>query len=332
MKRLVLLRVLSASMLNFFLSILKGVQVFFYLLLFLLFNSTICFSQTDSLHFKDSKNAVNPKRVALVLGSEAALYGGLMVGLNSLWYKDYPKSNFHFFNDNHEWLQMDKVGHAATAYYVGKLGINVLDWTGMKHRNAVILGGSLGSVFLTTIEIMDGYSAEWGFSKGDILANTCGSALVIAEELAWGEQRISIKFSSTPSKYAQYRPALLGKNYQESLLKDYNAQTYWLSANIASFLKKDTRFPKWLNIALGYGADGMLGGRSNPIADANGNALPPFKRSRQYYLSVDVELSRIKTKYAFLNTVFKTIGFIKFPAPALEYREGVGMKAHGFYF
>lgn len=288
--------------------------------------------QVDSVHSNPSDSKLQSHRLALVLGSEAALYGGLMIGLNSLWYMDYPKSNFHYFNDNSEWLQMDKVGHATTAYYVGKLGINVLDWTGMKHRNAIIFGGALGSIFLTSVEIFDGFSSEWGFSKGDILANTSGSALVIAEQLLWNEQRLSIKFSYSPSNYAAYRPNMLGKNFQESLLKDYNGQTYWLSANLASFMNKQTRFPKWLNIAIGYGADGMIGGMSNPNIDSNGNALPYFKRSRQYYLSLDVELSRIHTRSAFLNSLFKAIGFIKFPAPTLEYREGNGLKGHYFFF
>jgi hypothetical protein len=290
------------------------------------------FSQNDSLNSKRVETTLNSKRLALVLGGEAILYGGFMVGLNSLWYKDFPKSDFHFFNDNKEWLQMDKIGHVATAYYVGKLGINVLDWTGMKHRNAVILGGSLGSIFLTSIEILDGYSSEWGFSNGDIIANTSGSLLVIAEELLWCEQRVALKFSFSPSRYAKYRPNLLGANFQESLIKDYNGQTYWLSANIASFLKKETCFPKWLNVALGYGVDGMLGGEFNPETNSNGDLLPSFKRSRQYYLSFDIELSRLKTKSAFLNTALKTIGFIKFPAPALEFREGSGFKGHWLMF
>jgi hypothetical protein len=38
---------------------------------------------------------------------EAAVTGAL-VGLNQLWYADYARSDFHFINDNAEWLQMDK--------------------------------------------------------------------------------------------------------------------------------------------------------------------------------------------------------------------------------
>ena len=301
----------------------------------LLFCALILF-QTFSLSSpKDSlltTSNLSYRRLGLVVGTEAVLYAGLMVGLNSLWYKDFPKSSFHFFNDNNEWLQMDKVGHVTTAYYVGKVGIQVMDWTGMKHRNAVWLGGSMGSIFLTTIEIADGYSAEWGFSKGDILANTLGSLLVIGEELAWNEQRIGIKFSYSPSTYPQYRSSVLGNNFQEKILKDYNAQTYWLSANVASFLKEETKFPKWLNFALGYGADGMLGGTVNPLFDESGQPLREFKRARQYYLSLDVDLSKLTIRNKFLKMVLGGIGFVKFPSPTLEFKEGTGFKFRPFYF
>ena len=42
---------------------------------------------------------------------------------------------------------------------------------------------------------MDGYSAEWGASSGDIIANALGTGLYISQELLWKEQRITPKFS-----------------------------------------------------------------------------------------------------------------------------------------
>ena len=105
-------------------------------------------------------------------------------------------------------------------------------------------------------------------------------------------------------------------------MKDYNGQTYWLSVNPASFMSKETKFPKWLNLAFGYGANGMTGGESNPLyVDSNSNVIE-FKRYRQYYLSLDIDLTRIKTKSKFLKTVFYTIGFIKIPAPSVEFSNG----------
>lgn len=295
----------------------KNILPFLFLLLV-----DLSFAQTDSLEVIPSDpKPVNKKRIALIVGTEATLYAGSLIGLNELWYKNYPRSSFHFFNDNKEWLQMDKVGHIITAYYVGRIGIDFFKWGGMERKKAIWYGGVLGSVYQTTIEVLDGFSTEWGFSTGDFAANTAGSLLVISQELLWDEQRIVLKYGFQKSRYAAYRPNLLGKNLNENLLKDYNGQTYWLSVNPSSFMNKSTWFPKWLNIAIGYGADGMTGGYTNPIStDDNGNVIT-FERYRQFYLSLDVDLTRIKTHSAFLKTVCTVIGFIKIPAPALEFNK-----------
>lgn len=279
----------------------------------------------------DTVSAFNKKRLALVVGTEAVLYGGSMIGLNELWYKDYPRSSFHTFNDNAEWLQVDKAGHVVTSYYIGRIGVGLLKWTGVKRKKAIWYGGMLGSLYQSTIEVLDGFSSEWGFSYGDLAANTAGSLLCVGQELAWDEQRITLKYSFMQSRYPNYRPEVLGEGITENLLKDYNGQTYWLSVNLASFMSKETKFPKWLNIAVGYGAEGMTGGMFNPpYIDENGDQIY-FDRYRQYYLSLDVDLTRIKTKSKVLNTFFNTIGFIKIPAPALEFnKNGVKGNLLGF--
>ena len=126
-----------------------------------------------------------------------------------------------------------------------------------------------------------------------------------------------MKFSYHNTDFPKYRHTL-GTNLQERMLKDYNGQTYWLSANIKSFLRKESRFPKWINIAVGYGADGMLGGSYNPPINEEGEILPKFERTRQFYIAPDIDLTKIKTKSKLLNTIFNAFGFIKFPLPALE--------------
>ena len=283
--------------------------------------SIFCLLTTHSSFAQNDSASFNKKRLATVIATEATLYTGTLIGLQGLWYKDYPHSSFHFFDDNNEWLQMDKVGHVMTSYSVGRVGIGLMKWSGVERKKAIWVGGMLGSVFLTTVEMLDAYSSQWGFSIGDFTANTAGSLFVIAQELLWDEQRIVLKYSFQQSRYAKYHPNMLGNNLQENLLKDYNGQTYWLSLNISSFMKKETKFPKWLNLALGYGADGMIGARSNPVVfDASGNAFI-FQRYRQFYLSLDVDLTRIPTKSKFLKTLFNTIGFIKFPAPAIEFNK-----------
>jgi hypothetical protein len=261
---------------------------------------------------------VKRKRLAIVGGTETVLAVGSLIALNEVWYKDYPRSSFHTFNDNGEWLGMDKVGHMQTAYTTGRISFNLLRWCNVPYKKSIWIGGLTGFVYQTAIEVLDGYSSEWGFSTGDILANATGSALFIGQDYLWNEQRIVPKFGFQRSGFAKYRPEILGSTYPEQLIKDYNGQTYWLSVNIASFMKEDTRVPKWLNLAFGYGATGMTGGHANPpMINAQGNAIT-FDRSRQYYLSFDIDVTRIKTKSRVLRLVFNTFGFIKIPAPGIE--------------
>jgi uncharacterized protein YfiM (DUF2279 family) len=271
------------------------------------------------------------KRFAFVVSSEAVLYAGSLIALNELWYKDYPRSSFHFFDDSQEWLQMDKVGHVITSYYVGRVGMGFMNWTGVSRKKAIWYGGMLGSLYQTTIEVLDGYSAGWGFSVSDFASNLAGSFLCVGQQLAWDDQRIVLKYSFLQSDYFKYRSDLLGENLQENLLKDYNGQTYWLSVNPSSFMSQETKFPKWLNIAVGYGADGMTGGNFNPpYVNENGTQIH-IERYRQFYLSLDVDLTRIKTRSKFLKAVFYSIGFIKIPAPALEFNKyGVKGSLLGF--
>lgn len=281
--------------------------------LFYFLASTLLHSQTQLNSFLTVSDTLNKPRRNAVIISEASLAGLTLVGLNQLWYADYKRSKFHTINDNNEWLQMDKMGHVFSSYQLGKYGSQVLNWSGVSEKNQLIYGATLGFTFLTAVEVLDGYSEEWGFSWGDVLANASGTGLYIGQELLWKEQRIALKFSFHETKYASLSPEKLGENFLEQVLKDYNGQTYWLSFNLHSFFK-ESKIPKWLNIALGYGGEGMLSGSKdvhNPLLTSN-------LRYRQYYLSFDVNLSNIRTNSKLLRTVFDFFNMIKIPLPTLE--------------
>lgn len=273
-------------------------------------------AQSDFLN--DSANQVNKARLNGIIIGGSALYAGSMTGLYHLWYKDYPQGRFHFNNDNEEWLFMDKAGHVTSSYYLGLIGYESLKWAGLNEKKSAWFGGSLGFVYLSVIEILDGHSVGWGASAGDLIANGTGSVLFIGQQLAWKEQRMVMKWSFHMTDYAQYNPGQLGNSFVTRMIKDYNGQTMWLSGNISSFLKKESKFPKWLNIAIGYGAEGMTGARANPTT-VNGIPIPQFERYRQFYLAPDIDLSRIRTKHQALNYALKALNFIKFPLPALEF-------------
>ncbi len=281
-------------------------------------------------YFAPSEN-YNQKRLLGTVITESVISTSVMIGLNYLWYKKFKRSKFHFFNDNAEWMLMDKAGHSFSAFTISCIQSDIMQWCGVKSKNAAIIGSATALGYMSMIETFDGYSDKWGFSTGDMAANLAGIALFEGQQLGWKEQRVSIKFSYHFTLFAQYYPQALGSNDQERIIKDYNGQTYWLSANVASFLPARDDFPNWLNVSFGYGAEGMVGARDNP-KEINGKTVPDFKRYRQFYLSLDTDLFRINDLSASTEAGYKLNRILKMPAPTLEFNTEGKFKFYPLYY
>ena len=286
----------------------------------------------------------------------ATIYTGFSIGLWEAWYKDYPITHFHFFNDVGEWQDIDKTGHLFAANIQCNASFNGALWTGMNRRSAMWTAAGIGTLLQATFEVMDGFSEKWGFSLADFGYNTAGVGLFVAQELAWQDQRIIMKVSSSPPKYpetpvfsldgghqttiAQRARDLYGTNFFETFIKDYNGQTTWASVNIHAFIapekKAKSSIPPWLNVAIGYGGDNMFGGFSNSWENDEGIFFeltdPQYERYRQFYLSFDVDLDRIPTNSRVLKTLFNLVNWIKIPAPALEVNTRGGVIFHPVYW
>lgn len=282
-----------------------------------------------SFHAYCDSLSVRTKKTILI-SSSGILAAGSLIYLHEAWYKNYNTGKFHFFNDNDEWLQMDKAGHVFTTYQTGRLMMDVFEWAGFSKKQK-LAGGTIGFGYMTAIEVMDGYSRGWGFSWGDKAANLLGTALVISQEAGWNEQRIGIKFSYSESGLAQYNPDLLGEYYSTKILKDYNGQTYWLTINPFSFLKHDSKL-KIINLAFGYSAYGMVGGSYNhfTVQKPDGTVLR-FDRERRFYFSLDIDLKKLPVKNKTLKGFLSALNMIKVPFPTLQFSKN-GVRGYAFYF
>ncbi|WP_347156724.1 DUF2279 domain-containing protein [Pontibacter chitinilyticus] len=279
-----------------------------------------------SAQVQTDTTALHKKRL-LVLGTSFGVgYTSMLVSLNQAWYSEQERTDFHFFNDNNEWKQVDKVGHFWGAFQESRAGVDMLRWAGVPEKKAIIYGGLLGLTLQTPVEVFDGFQSEYGASLGDMAANALGSAAVISQELAWHEIRILPKYSFHSTHYASMRPNVLGSNLAEQALKDYNGQTYWFSANVGAFLKEECKYPGWLNVAVGYGAEEMV--YNSPA----GNQALGLHAYRQFYLSPDLNLLYFKGRSKLLNTALYVLSIVKIPAPALEYNSKTGFKLHPLYF
>lgn len=276
-------------------------------------------------------------RVWTVAAGHAALWTASYLALDKAWYDGFAKSDFHFFNDNGEWNQMDKAGHTWTAYQVSRLSAGLWKWSGLSESKSALLGGVSGLAYQSIIEIQDGFSSEWGFSWGDMAANFLGAATFVSQQLGWHEQRLQFKLSYWAYDYDTEtkvrRNQLFGTSLPERLLKDYNSQTYWLSANIASFFQQ-SKWPAWLNMAVGYNSNGMLGGFANAWTDKQGNdhSRPDIERVRHYALSPDIDLTKIHSNKKWVRTLLYVANMVKIPAPALTLSSKGKFKVYAVYW
>lgn len=284
-------------------------------IILLFFVSNDVFSQAEDT----TALTINRKGLRKAVIISSVTYASSIAALNHLWYRHADKQSFRFFNDNAEWKQMDKLGHAYSSFYLS-YGIS----RGLQHYRvpegkADLIGSLSAFAALIPIEVFDGHSTAYGASTGDLIANATGPLLYLAQKRLWNEVRILPKYSFHTTRYAAMRPEVLGRG-AEQIIKDYNGQTFWLSADVDKFIA----FPKWLNIAVGYGAERMVYARDSQHTD-----LPlPF---RQYYLSIDFDLTSIPTRSRVLKAVFFMASMVKLPAPTIEWSQGT-TKFHPLYF
>jgi uncharacterized protein YfiM (DUF2279 family) len=294
-------------------------------------------------------DTLKPHRAWLASGFAFSTYSIFSIGLYDAWYKKTKRSDFHFFDDSGEWNNLDKVAHSYNSYIQTSNVFHGARWCGYSETASVLWGISVSTLFQTTIEIMDGFSADWGFSWPDIGGNILGAGLFASQQLIWHEQKFKLKLSAWPKDYPNLfitgdqgntiylkdrANKLYGRTYFSSLLKDYNAQTFWLSFHPEVFSKSTNKFwPDYLNLSIGIGADNLYGGFKNEWqSEQEVFSVSQFPRYSQYYLSLDIDLKKIKVKNNFLRSLLHIVNIVKIPAPALEYNSQGKVKWHWIYF
>lgn len=281
-------------------------------------------NKADTSQFVKSTPPAGP-RLRWVAGGIVGGSAAVVTTLGATWYTS-DKQPFRWIDDRHEWAQIDKAGHVWGAFQESRAAVDALRWAGLSPGKALAWGAPVGLVLQSTIEYFDGRSPGYGASPSDMAANVIGSGLLAGELALWGELRLFPKMGVHLTPFAPQRPNTLGHSVAERLLKDYNGQTHWLSADVGAFMGPDTRWPRWLNVAVGYGANDMLYGSPTD------NARAGYRAYRQIYFGPDFHLLGIRTRHKFLRSVFYVLSIVRLPAPALEFSTRRGVRLHGLYF
>jgi Predicted periplasmic lipoprotein (DUF2279) len=276
-----------------------------------------------------------PPRPATVAGRRRFLqagatvaYGGSLWALGKLWY-DKPNEAFHWFDDNAQWQQMDKAGHAYSAFQLSRLAQGLAQWAGAPPARALAQAPAWGWAALAPIEWLDGRQPGYGASPGDLLANTLGAALYWAQARWLPTADLQAKFAFWPSHLAAARPERLGRHLGQQLFKDYNGQTYWLSVG-GNWLFGPGRTPAdagptppapW-RLAIGYGAGGLVYG--NPQQ----NLAQGYGGHRRFFVGVDLDWAYVQHWLGLTGPGWQAVFFAaqayRCPAPALSWATGRG--------
>lgn len=286
-------------------------------------------SHAQPLFMEQYPVTMDTARLKRVAYSQLGSYIAGVSFLSFVWYKDSKRVPFHYYDDSKGYLQVDKAGHAFTAYRESYAAYHALRSSGLNKKKSLWFGGTAGLLFQTPIEVFDGLYEHWGFSWTDMIANAFGSVLFISQEALFDEQLVLMKFSYSPSIYPDYH-SKLGEHAVDQFFLDYNAHTYWLSMGLQQASGIEA-IPQWLNFAVGYGGNGMIGEFENPTW-YNGAPFPYLQRYRQVLFSFDVNFAKIKTNSRFLKRVFRTINLIKIPFPTLELNQKEGLRFRPMYF
>ena len=129
----------------------------FSLVIFCFINVSFYGNSIRELKSKDS--TLNKK--TLIHGSLIGGAAASLIGINHVWYKNYPKTSFHLFDDFKEWNGMDKVGHVCTSYHLNHNSYLLLKKNGI---NKPLLKSSLYTFsYMMGVEFIDGFQLNGDF-------------------------------------------------------------------------------------------------------------------------------------------------------------------------
>jgi hypothetical protein len=251
----------------------------------------------------DDSVRINTTRLAIVGGTALGGIAAIHIYQANGWWKD-NRTSFHFREDLKYGLSVDKLGHVYGATAMAFVFRKALQWANLSEAASLWWGSGSALLYQTYVEVEDGFS-EWGFDRVDFASDVIGSFYPVAQHYSPFLKTFNLKFSYHPSELLN-NPGGIGFQGQKHIIfDDYEGQTIWLSASVHSLLPRplDEFWPRWLCLALGYGARDVAGPEPFPVL----------------ILSFDYDMTKIvPDDTSLLKTLGEALNFFHFPAPAVR--------------
>jgi hypothetical protein len=231
-----------------------------------------------------SPEQVRWRTVALIAGT----VGGTLAYGQAQWWQDGLSGQFStvregWFGQNTDYGGADKLGHALFAYAGTRLLARGLEWAGNDRDTALRLGVATAVGTLLAVEVIDGYSRQWRFSREDAVANLVGGALGYVFEThprldALLDLRLQYQPSRGPGSERRFDP-----------FGDYSGQRYLvvLKASGVPALREHPLLG-YLELNVGYGTRNF-----------EQESRPFVQPTRHAYVGISLNLTKVLRGTAF---------------------------------
>ncbi|HXG72751.1 MAG TPA: DUF2279 domain-containing protein, partial [Gemmatimonadaceae bacterium] len=123
--------------------------------------------------------------------ARAGVAGGFVAGNVTLWHYfkqawwSGERSEGFFLNADwdQEFRDQDKFGHFLGGYHLARFGYDGLRAACVSKNKALLASATYAAIFQLQIEIFDARYKKYGFSYPDLIANTAGMGLLVAQEV-----------------------------------------------------------------------------------------------------------------------------------------------------
>jgi hypothetical protein len=215
------------------------------------------------------------RTLAIILGNSlgVAFYG------KRNWWQDGFNAQFRsekegWFGQNTYSGGADKLGHFFMNYAGTRLFSRAFEWAGNAPSASLELAGWMMFGTFTAVEVLDGYSKKWRFSREDAVMNVAGiGTAFLLEKHPDLDRLIDLRVLYQPSTGHSFEP-----------FGDYSGQTYLLVAKASGVPALQAHpFLRYLELAVGYGSRGYSAHRTDQTDN----------RARNVYVGISLNLSEL---------------------------------------
>ena len=176
----------------------------------------------------------------------------------------------------------DKLGHLYINYVSTRLFARAFHWAGNSSEEALALAAWTTAGTYAAVEVLDGLSRQWRFSREDLAMNLAGvGAALLLEKNPDLDRLLDLRLLYWPSRQN-------GRQFEP--FGDYAGQTYLVVAK-ASGIPRLRSHPllRYVEFAVGYNARGFPESSNRP---------PGGSGSRSLYVGLSLNLSELMERNA----------------------------------